>query len=88
MSRYDRCPKCGHIPHGLTVVYLNIYHGEAGKTRFCHTYLGANEGRRCPECGSEKNPKLGNPESPDPLKLNSRIIMEPSSSPANQGSSF
>jgi len=58
MSSYDCCPNAGHKPHGLIVAYMNIYQCEVCKTKFCHACRSSNEGRRCPDCGSERKPKI------------------------------
>jgi hypothetical protein len=59
MSSYDSCPQCGHKPSGFTVAYMPIHRCNECKTEFCHECKGSNNGRKCPECGSERISEIG-----------------------------
>jgi len=57
MTRFNRCPNCGHFPSGglFGGLYFNIY--ECRRCGTCYCYKCGD--KRCPNCGSKERTKAG-----------------------------
>lgn len=58
MTKYDQCPRCNQkpfLPNRILIVYQCLDDGEP----FCDQCNDANNGLKCPACGSERKIKIG-----------------------------